>query len=374
MIRVVTGSSIAATATSHGSALRRFAQGLRWRHVFSCTVGVGVRWALLLALPMSLIAWAWPSMLRPALIAGVALLLSVMLLAAVRSWWNGRQIFSAMRQVLAGGGAEIATLHDELMTWIELDDLEGQSVAAVRSTGRSSMLRWLEKDAQQRLAPHRKQALAAVTLPQVGRFLWLLPVVLLLLLIWLVTLWGTPPWAGAIGGFADQPEAGSDDGQGGRGSDGGADPEGNQSDGSQQVEAEQPPTNGDPGEQPGDQPKPPLAVPTPEPDAGDDSTNPGEVPPLIDLPDDQRFVVPEFIGDGPTRRARMHAAEIEEQTSSGSAQLGGVGAAEDLNQSKPSEPDFERAAEAALRSRYVPPAERAIVRRFFKNLRQKAKK
>jgi hypothetical protein len=98
------------------------------------------------------------------------------------------------------------------------------------------------------------------------------------------------------------------------------------------------------------------------------------VPPLIDLPDDQRFVVPEFIGDGPTRRARMHAAELEEQANAGSRSSSAAASAADPNQPNRSEPDFERAAEAALRSRYVPPAERAMVRRFFEKLRQKAKK
>ena len=134
------------------------------------------------------------------------------------------------------------------------------------------------------------------------------------------------------------------------------------------------PRKDEPGDQPGDQPKPQLTAPTPEPEAGVDPTNPGEVPPLIDLPDDQRFVVPEFIGDGPTRRARMRAAELEELANSGSAQSSGVATTADPNQPKRSEPDFERAAEAALRSRYVPPAERAMVRRFFEKLRQKAKK
>ena len=240
MMKAVPGSSIAATATSHGLALRRFAQGLRWRHVFSCTVGVGIRWGLLLALPLPLIAWTWPSVLRPALIVYMAILLPAMLLAAVRSWWHGRQTFSAMRQSLSGGGVEIATLHDELLTWLEIDDLKARPAAAASSVDGSSMLRWLEKDVQQRLAPHRKQALAAVTLPRLGRWLWLLPVVLLLLLIWLVALWGTPPWSGAIGGLVDQPEAGNDAGQGGSGFDGKAKPEGAPPSDGRQSEAPQP--------------------------------------------------------------------------------------------------------------------------------------
>jgi hypothetical protein len=374
MMKAVPGSSIAATAMSHGSALRRFAKGLRWRHVFSCTVGAGIRWGLLLALPLLLLAWIRPDVLRPALIVCIAILLPTMLLAAVRSWWHGRQTFSALRQSLSGSGTEIAALHDELQTWLEIDDLRASPAAAASSADRASMLRWLEKDVQQRLAPHRKRALAAVTLPRLGRWRWLLPVVFSLLLLWLVALWVAPPWSGAIGGFANQPEAGNDDGQGGSGFGPDANPEGTPPADGRKGEEPQSPSKDDPGDQSGDQPEPQPTVPTPEPEANVAPTDPGEVPPLIDLPDDQRFVVPEFIGDGPTRRARMHAAELEEQANAGSRSSSAAASAADPNQPNRSEPDFERAAEAALRSRYVPPAERAMVRRFFEKLRQKAKK
>ncbi|MGK0302614.1 MAG: hypothetical protein ACI89X_003499 [Planctomycetota bacterium] len=384
MMRAVPGTSIAVSATSNGSALRRFAQGLRWRHVFSCTVGAGIRWGLLLALPLLLLAWLWPSVLRQALIVCLAILVPTMLLAAARAWWHSRKIFSALRQSLSGSGssgsgssgsgAEIAALHDELLTWLEMDDLNASRVADAGSDERSSMLRWLEQDVQQRLAPHRKRALAAVARPRLGRWRWLIPVVLLLLLIWLVALWIAPPWSGAIGGLANQPEAGDDDGQGGDGSGDDANPEGTPPPEGAKGEEPQPPPKDEPGEQPGDKPEPQPAAPTPEPEAYKAPTDPDEVPPLIDLPDDQRFVVPEFIGDGPTRRARMHAAELEELANSGSAQSNSSAETSDPNKPKPLEPDFERAAEAALRSRHVPPAERAMVRRFFEKLREKAKK
>ncbi|MGK0155953.1 MAG: hypothetical protein ACI9SE_002920 [Neolewinella sp.] len=379
MIGIVPGTSIAATTTSHGSALRRFAQGLRWRHVFSCTIGAGMRWGLLLALPLLLLAWLWPEELRFGLIVCLAILLPTMLLAAVRAWWHSRQIFSALRHSLLGGGSartggEIAALHDELLTWLEIDDLHASDVVDASSGHRASMLPWLEQDLQQRLAPHRKRALAAVARPRLGRWRWLLPVVLLLLLIWLVALWIAPPWQGAIGGLANQPEVGNDDGQGGSGSAGDTNPEGAPPTEGANGEEPQPEPEQEPGEQPGDQPEPQPTAPTPEPEPNEAPTNPDEVPPLIDLPDDQRFVVPEFIGDGPTRRARMHAAELEEQANTGAAQSSSPAQAADPDQPKRAEPDFERAAEAAVRSRYVPPAERAMVRRFFEKLRQQAKK
>lgn len=338
-----------------------------------------MRWGLLLALPLLLLAWLWPDVLRQGLIVCLAILLPTMLLAAVRAWWHSRKIFSALRHSLSSGGSagtggEIAALHDELLTWLEIDDLQASAAAEASSDDRASMLRWLEQDVQQRLAPHRKRAFAAVARPRLGRWRWLLPVVLLLLLIWLVALWIAPPWSGVTGGLANQPETGNDDGQGGSGSAGDSKPEGRPPPVGAKGEEPQPPPEQEPGEQPGDQPEPQPAAPTPEPEPNEAPTNPDEVPPLIDLPDDQRFVVPEFIGDGPTRRARMHAAELEEQANAGAAQPSSSAQAADPDQPKRPEPDFERAAEAALRSRHVPPAERAMVRRFFEKLRQKAKK
>tara|TARA_R110002096_G_scaffold88082_1_gene201971 strand:- start:645 stop:1862 length:1218 start_codon:yes stop_codon:yes gene_type:complete len=380
MMDVVPGASIAATATSHGSALRRFAQGLRWRHVFSCTVGAGMRWGLLLALPLVLLAWLWPDVLRQAVIICLAILLPTMLLAAVRAWWHSRRIFSALRQSLSGSGGEIAALHDELLTWLEV----AEQTAGVAGN-RASMLRWLEQDVQQRLAPHRKRALAAVTRPRLGRWRWLVPAVLLLLLIWLVALWLAPPWSGAIGGLANQPEAGNDDGQGGSGEGGeandgeGSPPPANAANGEAQQQAEEKPAEPkpeqkEPEEKPGEQPDQQPVAPAPPPQASEIPVDPSEVPPLLELPEDQRFVVPDFIGDGPTRRARMHAAELEEQANSGSTQSGSAAQAADPETPKRPEPDFERAAEEAVRSRHVPPAERAMVRRFFDKLRLEAEK
>lgn len=371
MIRAVSGSSIAASVDSDSLALRRFAHGLRWRHVFSCTVGAGIRWGLLLSLPVVLLAWLWPAMARQALVIVLAVLVPIMLLAALRAYWHSRRIFSALRQSLAGSGGEIAALHDELLTWLEVDAL--RQADDVASGDRDSMLRWLERDVQQRLQPHRKRALAAVSRPRLGRWRWLVPALLLLLLIWLVAWLISPPWSGAVGGLPNEPEQGANDGEGGQGQEGSDDPGGAPPPQGPGGEQPVPPPEEGPDEQPGEQPgERPEPQPVPEPQSSEAPSNPDEVPPMIDLPDDQRFVVPEFIGDGPTRRKRMHAAEVEEQANSGAAAQGTSGAA---NQERPEQPqpDFERAAEAALRSRHVPPSERGMVRRFFDKLQSAAR-
>ncbi|MCB9878378.1 MAG: hypothetical protein H6835_12335 [Planctomycetes bacterium] len=97
--------------------------------------------------------------------------------------------------------------------------------------------------------------------------------------------------------------------------------------------------------------------------------------PLLELPEQQRFVVPEFIDDGPTRRARMRAAEIEADgggaASPRAPRTGGEQQAPEPPAAR--EQRFEHAAEQALRSRHVPDAERAIVRRFFDKLQQQGR-
>ncbi len=359
MIATVHGASIAATATSSGSALKRFAQGVRWRHVLSRSCGSGLRVGLLLAVPMIMVAWLLPSAAIAVLSIGGAVVLFAMAISAVRSWWYSRSLASAVLHSLNNSGDDIATLHDELLTWLEFD-------AHKHDEGghRQSMLTWLEQDAEQRLLPHRRRALALVARPQLGRWRILLPVVLLLLITWLLAVWLAPPWDGAIGGRPDEPQASGQGDAGGAGGAGDTNPDspipqpipGGQA--KQEASTDQ-----------AEKPSPDMQMPSEQSSSSppDDSS---EIPPLIDLPGDQNFVVPDFIGDGPTRRARMHAAELEEQAGGGaSATESRLTESSGQNTAKPTQPDFERAAEAAQRSRHVPPAERAMVRRFFDKLR-----
>ncbi|MBL8752212.1 MAG: hypothetical protein JNK15_02840 [Planctomycetes bacterium] len=115
------------------------------------------------------------------------------------------------------------------------------------------------------------------------------------------------------------------------------------------------------------QPEPQGANPPPEPDEPQQPPVASTPPPLLDLPAHNQFLIPEFLGDGPTRRVRMHAAEAGDAPEAPGAQ---GGSAATTTPAPPARETFERAAEAAQRARHVPPAERAIVRAFFDALRE----
>jgi len=370
MMRAVNGSSIAVTPATCGPALRRFAAGLRWRHVFGQSFGATLRWSLLLAVPLVLIWWLLPRQAVSASIVAAVVLVPIALWTAARSYWRGRKILGHLRRSLDAGDGELATLHDELATWLELDELPA-------GHAHRDMVRWLERDVHDRLGPHRQRALAAATLVRLGRWRWLLVVLLVLVLVWLLSALFTPPWDGVVGGLPNQPEAGNQNGEGGGGP-GQVDPKMVPVAGTPTRPGDKEPDEPDKQqpEQPGHEqrPDPPQQPEDQNKDEGKDAPDePTAVPPLLELPDDQRFVVPEFIGDGPTRRARMHAAVLEEQANGGQpapSEAGETGTG--TNKPKPTQQDFERAAERALRARHVPESEQAIVRRFFEKLRAKA--
>ena len=148
----------------------------------------------------------------------------------------------------------------------------------------------------------------------------------------------------------------------------------------EQPQPEQPQPEQPQPEQPQQEdPKPPQPEdPQPEDPNDPDAAGPSAEPaPLLDLPKDHRFVVPEFIGEGPTQRVRVHAAEVGGSGGDGGgSQAGGQRRAAAERPEKPPEPDaetFRRAEEAARAARHVPAAERPIVRRFFELLREAAK-
>jgi len=190
------------------------------------------------------------------------------------------------------------------------------------------------------------------------------PIVILLLLAWLLSEWLAPPWPGVLGGrpSVDGPAAG--DGAGS--SSGGGGSAVPSPGGDEEPESKDPQQKPPPESTPPPQPQPPQPTESPDP------VTPEAPAPLLDLPAQQRFIVPEFVGDGPTRRVRMHAAELERAgtTAPGaSGTSGGEGAVPPPR----SREEFERAAEAAQRSRHVPAEERPMVRRYFELLRQAAK-
>jgi len=358
--------------SSSGPALREFAGGLRRRYVLGQALSAMLRWGMLLALPVLVVALLLPGWVSLALRASLVCWVLLVVLAAAQATWRARQILGALHQRFQEGGDDLARLHDELATWLELDERQGGS--ASEAAVNAQMMRWLERHVHARLAPYRSRALKAIGRPRLGRWRWLVPVLCVCLLVWLLLSWFAPPWSGVVGGRPNQASAGAQQGQG-AGGPGDTDPSEVAKVGGEQDPARGP--DADPQDASDPQPEPGESEqPTPPQQPGEAESDPSEIPPLIEQPDDQHFVVPEFIGDGPTRRALMHAAELEEQA--GGGQQGAVGGASrqaggDLQAPKPSPPDFERAAEAAQRSRHVPPAERAMVRRFFDKLRGKAR-
>ena len=333
----------------------RFVQELRRRHVRGAGVDAALRALLLLAPPGILIAWLLPPLRWP-MSGGLALLVvGHALLAALRA----RRVTAA--RLLHGAGnalgcdrLQVAELGDELATWIELQD-----------AGKApSLMPWLTTDVAARVPKLTTANLAPVGRRPFGDLLWLLPLLLLLLLAWLLAEWLAPPWSGLLGGGGGHSTAAGDGGAAGRGSDGPGD------------EAPQPGDQAEPAppseRQPSTLPPPPPEpdTPPPEPPA---ETDPKPPPPLLELPLQQQFLLPEFLADGPTRRMRMHAAELETGVTPRTQQQSRTDEAKTTNPPLPSPEEFQRAAEAALRDRHVPPAERPMVRRFFEALQRAAK-
>lgn len=258
--------------------------------------------------------------------------------------------------------ADGQVFHDELVTWLEFDQRAARERGHRGTAERGGMIRWLERDVHVRLQPHRRSAARAAGALRLGRWRWLFPLVVALLLAWLLSAWLQPPWSGLVGG---RPQAAA----------GAA---------AVDVEARTAAAGGDselaePSSEEGarGEDEPALAAPTPS-DGGDptEPDDPEETPPLVDAPDDQRFVLPDFIGDGPTRRERMHVAELEQPRPGGAPRRQERSAAGGAGESRPraAAVDFERAAERAVRSRHVPDAERGIVRRFFDELKKRGKR
>jgi len=333
-----------------------FTARLRREHTFAAVRSAALVATLLLAIPAITIAWAAPSLRLAVLVVTMVVVAVAVLAAAVRSSFVGSAaLLRASGDVERGA---MAVVGDELATWLEQRRRDAADVP---------MVGWLGRDVANRLPHVPPAAIASAARRPLGRVRWLVPIVLVLLLTWLLAEWLRPPWPGALGGGT---EAGSGAGGGGAGD---ADPSG--AGGGARSPVPEPPT------QPPDDPTgerrpdgPPPVPPPPEPETRDPAATPEAPAPMLELPEQQRFVVPEFVGDGPTRRARMHAAQVERD--GGAPPPGATGGGQDGDSQAPPPPAqerFERAAEAAQRARHVPADERPMVKRFFELLREQAK-
>lgn len=338
------GVTVSAVEPGEAPQLLAFARRVRWLLVRRAALDAGKLTALLLGVPGLAMLWLLPQWWLP-LVLGALLLIAIraMLAGAVVRARADHRLLTGLAGDDATSRASFTRLGDELATWLE-----------VRSQSRGgAMVDWLARDVARQL-PDLLPVVGQAARRPLGRWLWLLPVLLLLLLAWLLSAWLSPPWRGVLGGGFGPPPP------------------------SQGAMGEQPAPGGggaghrpdDPGQAPPSPPRPPT---TPPP-AAEPEPSPEAVPevpaPLLDLPSQQQFLIPEFVGDGPTTRVRMHAAEVEQGAPNGATGRSG-GTTE-----PPSVPPalrFERAAEQALRSRHVPPIEQAMVRRFFEALREAGK-
>lgn len=341
--------SLALPSEALPQQLLRFAQQLRARHLRAAARQSALRTGLPLAVPAVVLAWLLPTFSLPI----VCTLLVVTAVAALAGARRGRSLAdSSLLQLGVGeqassgadeGQGEVAAmarLGDELATWLESQRVQPDS----------AMVEWLARDVARQLPELRAETIERVGQRPLGGLLWLVPLLLILLLAWLLAAWLEPPWPGALGGAVTPPPPSSAPGADAPSSSsggGGGSPENPKPASPERRESSPPP------------PAPPEAESPPNPP-------PSEPPPLLQLPEQQRFLVPEFVGDGPSRRVRMHAAEVADGPPPGQA-AGGQGASE--SPPVPPAERFQRAAEEALRSRHVPTPEQAIVRRYFEALR-----
>lgn len=335
-------TAVPVTADRHARLLR-FASRLRRRHLVAAARAALVRCALVLAVPTIALAWWLPARTWSIL----AVFAGVLTIGAALAAWRARCVTDARLLAAEGGDSELGC---GLATWLER-----------RRAASAPMAEWLAGDLERDIAALPASTFAAVGRRRLGRLRWLLPIVLLLLLAWLLSLWLQPPWPGALGGRPDAVGNNLDPAPGVVFVPDGTRPEGGE--GTRRSEANREPRS------------PQSAGPDPdEPAEAGQQPAPPEAPaPLLLLPRHDVFVVPEFTGEGPTTRVRVHAAEVA--AGGAVAPHRPTGSAGDATPPPP-EPEsvaFERAAERAQRARHVPPRERAIVRRFFTLLREAAK-
>lgn len=347
-----------------GPALRRFATGLRRRFVLGHGLGAGLRASVCVTLPLLGVAWLAPFILAPSIAAAAVVVTLSMTVGVICARRRSHGLLASLRRGADGDADADQLFHDELLTWLEWDRKATRAPASARPV---DMIRWLEADVYERLQPRRRGAERAMLRGGLGRWRLLAVVLLAFALAWLLGLWFQPPWRGVAGGKPAEPtrtEAPHDGGSA-------------QPDDRDEVQELPYEDRADDRVEPEvlEAPERPAPV-IPEGDDAEPEEAPVEEPPLVDAADDRRFILPDFIGDGPTRRERMHVAELEQPSAGGGAraQRAQAGGAARPRPSPPAALEFERAAEKAARSRHVPDRERAMVRRFFEELQKRGRR
>ncbi|MCA8942676.1 MAG: hypothetical protein KDB80_08985 [Planctomycetes bacterium] len=105
-----------------------------------------------------------------------------------------------------------------------------------------------------------------------------------------------------------------------------------------------------------------------DPDADPGPADDGPVvegAPLIERSVEDDFVIPSFVGDGPSSRTESHVARVGDDSVEEAPRNGD---AESIPTPVVPDVEFEHAVERALAGRHVGPAERELVRRYFRLL------
>lgn len=304
----------------HASAIRGFVRtfGLRAR-LWTALVAT-TRHALVAALSVCLVELAIPRW-TPALA-----LASAVWIALVFVWSLARtrvRLRSADRQL---------GLHDRLLTYAQLPAEREQSEFGV----------WLGRDLASRLAGLPDRVVAHAWRRPLGALRYAVPLLVVLLLLRLFA--PLPPSTPEDSGPPLETAQGG--GQAGGGGPADSDSESRETPPEEPTEGEDAP--------PEDQ----GAEEDPAPDVEE-----GPPPPELDVQVVDEFVIPQFIGEGETRRALSNTALLER---GGDPRSAAQAPAPDVPE--PSPIDFEAAVEQALRSRHVQPSERAFVRTYFEQL------
>jgi hypothetical protein len=270
-------------------------------------------------------------------------------IVAVHAALRARRIAGPALLGAVDGTTGLEAFGDELATWLEFEP----------EAARDAMVPWLGRLVETQVPQLPPAALQRVGRRRFGRLRHLLPAIVLLLLAWLLLEWIQPPWPGVLGGKPEPTRAAPGPG------DAAASAAGPGAVRSMPDTTPPPPQ----GQRP-DAPAPPPSSPNGEP-----PPPPAAPAPLLDLPTHLHFTVPEHIGDGPTRKVSMHAAEQPEPAGVAPPRPPQPTAAGGETQELPAPPppsaaSFERAAEAALRARHVPKEEQPMVRRFFELLQK----
>lgn len=309
--------------------IRSFVSSTRlWHRLFRGGASLAFH-ALVVGAALLVVDFFWPGSYGTAIWFGLTWLVLVLAFQVLR---RGASLHTADRTL---------GLRDQLVTWWE-----------VRGERDDPVAQWLEEDLERaidRLPPASRSPLWR---RQARRLWWLLPA---LLLVW---------WIGPLGrnlgmhsetGDTREASAGAprgSDGSSGAGSSGGA---------SKPA--------------PGDRPKSPRpskpSSARQSPERRNDPSDNKSIPPvpprkIPKLPAVDEFIIPRFLGEGDGVKKRMKVAVVEQgdapRANTRRQQSTSAVAQEDR------QPEFQAAAERALRDRHVPRSERSFVKRYFEAL------